>query len=1543
MFASFRCHPVLMALLLTAGITPSFADVSRRTILATGDGVPGFGSIGSDGLSIKAIANDGRLLVHASISDGRQGLFWAEHRQLTPIWLSDQAPGVTIEFFAAAAQTTGAVVVPARASRSAPPFFYVLPPTGEPRVIHPPSTDESGSTLCYVDAYRTKVNRNGDIAFRAEIASPGRDCFLSGDSDQRPSAVYVSRGTQVTRALSTIDLSTSIPSNDWIEPIGITDDGTVIAAHHWFRSGVPEQTIVAARAGSIHRIVGSGDPGPSGAPLSSPLAVIANALGDVAFTAVEGDEAGLYRTQGGRVIRVAWPFASPSGTPYAIFPELGPFNSAGDIAIAGAWYGRRPDGSLDEGQGVVLYPAGGDARIVFLTGRDTGLGRYAAVPSSLALNDNGALAFSVRAYDGNAAVQALILSEGVLETAWASGDPGPDGIVVAAQGLNWYSNLHCLAADGRVAAVASSTTGHEGLVCVDADGPHLVVQSGIIAPDGYAFTDFADCRFTDDGALIFSGSRNVPMDSSQTLVGQASVYRASPNGIERLYGDGDIVSNGTKIPDYGSNVSFVANAKGSVLALPGGTSDGLFLRHDGRLDVVRYGDALQWALADNDDVVIITRLGDWRPPDWPGSERPAGNAVLVWSGGRVQVIASVESAPPAVFRGFTNLAVRGGLVLFTKLGGQDQPDRTFFYRLGDAEPDEIPAAVASGGILDFTPAGRILRHVTGAYEVLSPNGTNGTLVLDTPEVTPFGINDRGNVALYSYANPPDSPRQTIELVGPGPDGSARCPLPLTPPVGTPPNTSTPTPTPPPVVGIGPYRAYVSDAAGDRVMVIDTATQELLASIIVSHRPTELAASPDGRRIFVLAGSRVDVIDAATLQVARTVSLGEAGARIIAGPDNATTFVSLWSRVTGQPRVIVVDGDSGLVTSILGPRGWVFGFNTDGTHLLATSTRGAPCDSTSQLVESNLLTAEVTRSTAVGHSATAGAVSADGTRAYVIDGCTSQLFVIDLATFAVVETLAIDQGGADVVVTADGRRAYTTHSSSSYYTNPDGSHTTPQGYVSAVDLVAGTFERIPVAGGGTEHAAVTPDGRLLYVTLGAVAVIDTQTNTQVTKLLPAGGASDVVVAPVPDPPLATPTPRRPRVIMRAEDVAGLVNDDVPIVVSMESGGLNVHAVEHDLITTANVPLLASYPKLPACQLNPQVEAVASFEFTPFCTLSCDRVHVRIRASEPGGSLPRNGILYTCTANLSYAQFDLRPILMSRATAADAAGQPLPVWGADGEVRVLSRDDATPRPTRTRPPTATRTVTATATATPLPVVIEIGAATLAQGSRVPLPVVLHTNGASVVGVQNDLGFTRSTPIVAASTGKPQCAVNAAIGKPNTSFVFMPVGCDHAQGECTAVRAIVLSLDNVNPIADQSVLYTCLVEAPPRESVGTFALHVSALYVSDPSGGLLPAAAVDGSVSVSAAPAPQSSSTATATATHVPVPASSPVPTGTFNAPRSSDDAALERAESRMAPGGGCNMSPHSNGWSAILAVCVLLAVLLRPRARARVAPMRPDHPG
>ena len=75
-----------------------------------------------------------------------------------------------------------------------------------------------------------------------------------------------------------------------------------------------------------------------------------------------------------------------------------------------------------------------------------------------------------------------------------------------------------------------------------------------------------------------------------------------------------------------------------------------------------------------------------------------------------------------------------------------------------------------------------------------------------------------------------------------------------------------------------------------------------------------------------------------------------------------------------------------------------------------------------------------------------------------------------------------------------------------------------------------------------------------------------------------------------------------------------------------------------------------------------------------------------------------------------------------------------------------------------------------------------------------------------------------------------LNPNIDKDATSFAFRPNGCS---GEtCTGIRALVLATDNVDPIPDGAVLYTCKVTVA-ADADATYPLDVTGVILSDPAG--------------------------------------------------------------------------------------------------------------
>src|SRR5207302_8897349 len=89
-------------------------------------------------------------------------------------------------------------------------------------------------------------------------------------------------------------------------------------------------------------------------------------------------------------------------------------------------------------------------------------------------------------------------------------------------------------------------------------------------------------------------------------------------------------------------------------------------------------------------------------------------------------------------------------------------------------------------------------------------------------------------------------------------------------------------------------AYIPNASGNNVSVIDTATNAIVATVGVGDRPYGAAVSPDGSRVYVanFAGQSISVIDAATNTVTATVALPALGdpppGRAVA-PDGARVY------------------------------------------------------------------------------------------------------------------------------------------------------------------------------------------------------------------------------------------------------------------------------------------------------------------------------------------------------------------------------------------------------------------------------------------------------------------------------------------------------------------------------------------------------------------------------------------------------------------------------------------------------------------------------
>jgi len=184
------------------------------------------------------------------------------------------------------------------------------------------------------------------------------------------------------------------------------------------------------------------------------------------------------------------------------------------------------------------------------------------------------------------------------------------------------------------------------------------------------------------------------------------------------------------------------------------------------------------------------------------------------------------------------------------------------------------------------------------------------------------------------------------------------------------------------------QAYVTNVSDGTVSVIDTDTNQVVATIPVGASPTSLAASPDGATVYVVnrTANTVSVIDTTTKQVTDTVS-------ITLPPNESGSAPQLQDVAVGADGTVYVSGSWGTI-SVIDPT----------THEVSGPYTVAP-------IASGIV------------------VSPDGSALYVATGLwNSDMMVVDTETMQVVDT--VDVGGGwgyaypkDAEFTPDGRRLY----------------------------------------------------------------------------------------------------------------------------------------------------------------------------------------------------------------------------------------------------------------------------------------------------------------------------------------------------------------------------------------------------------------------------------------------------------------------------------------------------------------------------------------
>jgi YVTN family beta-propeller protein len=677
----------------------------------------------------------------------------------------------------------------------------------------------------------------------------------------------------------------------------------------------------------------------------------------------------------------------------------------------------------------------------------------------------------------------------------------------------------------------------------------------------------------------------------------------------------------------------------------------------------------------------------------------------------------------------------------------------------------------------------------------------------------------------------------------------------------------------PVRGAAQPYAYVANIGSDDVSVIDTATQAVVAALPAGDDPDGVATSADGTRAYVTSflSDSLTVIDTAANDVLGTIPVGSGPVGVAVSPDGTRVYVAN----RGGDSVSVVDTGVGAVVATIpvgrGPN--AVAVTPDGTRAYVTNSFTRDPGEVSVI---DLTTNAIRATVAVQHVPNRVAITPDGTTAYVTNFRSWNVSAIDTLADAVLATIRVGYKPTAIAVNPNGAYAYVTARHDF----------TPAGYLDIIDVIANRVRESVLLGtepsaigilrnGGTGYVSNFGTGSVTVIDLGdeetsgeitvgerpfAVAVNCTGEGCTQTPFTPKPTKTVTLTPTVTVTPTVTATPSHTATQTATATLQpGLehvliellpyrMDDTTLLDVVLRSGGQTVAGFHHDVIFPSGVRVVATESGTPFCyEFETPPLGVARFEFLPpGCVFGCEGIHVELFTADPlSDAFLDEQIPYYCFLELDdFAGVGTYRLRNQNFGASGPLGEVLATRALDGILTVLP--PMTPSPVRSARPTRTPMATSTPTRTPMPeVFLRVGSASGRPGERVGVTVGLDARGRQVAGVQADLVFAGGLRVPARPTGEPECAVNPAIDKPATAFSFIPAACSAEQ--CTAVRALVLSLTDTDPIRDGAVLYTCQLSIPATTSPSRVVLHLLETGASTPDGGAIPTGAVDGVVTV------------------------------------------------------------------------------------------------
>jgi len=337
------------------------------------------------------------------------------------------------------------------------------------------------------------------------------------------------------------------------------------------------------------------------------------------------------------------------------------------------------------------------------------------------------------------------------------------------------------------------------------------------------------------------------------------------------------------------------------------------------------------------------------------------------------------------------------------------------------------------------------------------------------------------------------------------------------------------------------RVYVTNTNADKVSVIDAKTNTVVASISVGRRPIHIAFTPNGRFAYVTNNGKpfdhvpdsVSVIDTATSSVLTTITVGDGASGVATTPDGNLVYVTNY----GSGTVSVIDAiTNGVVTTI-------------GVGSAPDSVAVAPNGKfayVSNLGADTISVIDTVRNIVVATFPSGGraprgiAFTSNGNFAYVTHIFSNTVTIVDTTTNTIVATVPSGSCGPNgIAVAPNGGSVYVAHnctpgppqlvtfsqSTGDLYVVPR-ARVEPErprelAVVSIIKTASNTVVTNVPTGFSLFDVAFQPDGAFAYVAggsnlVGAVYVIDTQTQSLAVTIPMEGASLGIAFQPTPRP-------------------------------------------------------------------------------------------------------------------------------------------------------------------------------------------------------------------------------------------------------------------------------------------------------------------------------------------------------------------------------------------------------------------------------------------